>query len=86
MFGLAVSNLQTQFNSIRRHVKFEQSILLSNQQKRVHEDIDAMVTLSCEGIKLNDANLKEQLDELLHEIQSMADLRNCIVDDKSAKN
>jgi hypothetical protein len=64
----------------------------------VREDIDAMVTRSYEGTELNDteyrlvihynndANLKEQIDDLLHEINSIADLRNCVVDDMSVKN
>jgi hypothetical protein len=30
--------------------------------------------------------LKEQLDELLHEIRCVADLCNCVVDDMSVKN
>ena len=67
-------------------------------KKRVREDIDAMVTRSYEGTELNDTeyrlvisynndgNLKEQIDDLLHEIHSIADLRNCVVDDMSVKN
>ncbi|MBU4260706.1 MAG: recombinase family protein [Proteobacteria bacterium] len=67
-------------------------------KKRVREDIDAMVTRSYEGTELNDteyrlvirynndANLKEQIDDLLHEIRCMADLRNCVADDMSVKN
>ena len=64
----------------------------------MREDIDAMVTRSYEGTELNDteyrlvirynndANLKEQIDDLLHEIRCMADLRNCVADDMSVKN
>nr|WP_238135556.1 resolvase [Xanthomonas fragariae] len=67
-------------------------------KKRGREDIDDLVSRSYESSKLNDAeyrlvipytndaDLKEQLDELLHEICHLADQRNCVVDDISIKN
>ncbi|MBZ3925375.1 hypothetical protein Xthr_19020 [Xanthomonas citri pv. thirumalacharii] len=61
-------------------------------------DIDDLVARSYESSKLNDAeyrlvipytndaDLKEQLDGLLHEICHLADQRNYVVDDISIKN
>lgn len=66
-------------------------------KKRVRENIEDMVVSFHEGTKLNDseyrlvirytddADLKEQIDELLSEIHDTADFRNCVVDDSSVK-
>lgn len=65
---------------------------------RVRQDIDDLLIDSYEGVKLNDneyrlvihytgeADIKEQIDELLSEIHYMADLRNCVADDVSIKD
>jgi DNA invertase Pin-like site-specific DNA recombinase len=67
-------------------------------KKRVREYIDAMITRTYGGTKVDDTeyriefrytsdeNLKEQIDELLNEIWHEADLRNCVVDDMSVHN
>ena len=66
---------------------------------RVKKEIDYLITASFKGAKkLNDteyrvpihyegeADLKTQLDELLQEIDHIADLRNCVVDDVSIQD
>ncbi|KLD28066.1 resolvase, partial [Xanthomonas perforans] len=67
-------------------------------KKRVREDIDYLIATSHKSTKLSDteyrlviryaddADLKQQIDDLLHEILHLADLRNCVVDDMSVKN
>lgn len=66
-------------------------------KKRVRESIDYLVLTRYRGTKLNDseyrlvipytddADLKQQIDELLSEIHNTADGRNCVVDDSSVK-
>ncbi|WOB37401.1 recombinase family protein [Xanthomonas hortorum] len=67
-------------------------------KKRVREEIDYLIATSHKSTKLSDteyrlviryaddADLKQQIDDLLHEILHLADLRNCVVDDMSVKN
>ncbi|MFB0033872.1 recombinase family protein, partial [Xanthomonas euvesicatoria] len=67
-------------------------------KKRVREDIDYLIATSHKSTKLSDteyrlviryaddADLKQQINDLLHEILHLADLRNCVVDDMSVKN
>lgn len=67
-------------------------------KKRVREEINDMLTSSFAGRSLNDtetrvvmhftdeADLKEQIDDLLTEVHNRADLHNCMVTDFSVKD
>lgn len=67
-------------------------------KKKVKEEISWLVEVDFDGKTLDDneyrvfltytdeADLKEQIDDLFHEINVIADLRNCVVDDMTLTN
>ena len=67
-------------------------------KKKVKEDIAWMVEVDFDGEALDnneyrlfipyvsDADLKEQIDDLFHEINVLADTRNCVIDDMTLTN
>lgn len=80
------------------HVYVENGSKFTRGKKRAREDIEDLVTVDYGGSKLSDteyrivfqydgdADLKQQIDGLIDDIQDAADLRNCIVDDLSIRN
>lgn len=78
-------------------VHVENGSKFTRGKKTVREKIAWMLSTSYQGQKLNDnetrimiefaddANLKEQIDEILAEIYQMADFRNCEITDLSLK-
>ena len=76
-------------------VHVENSSKFTRGKKTVREKITWMLLTSYQGQKLNDnetriviqftddADLKEQIDEILAEIYQMADFRNCEITDLS---